>query len=476
MPLFTSLRQLPKQERAPAEEDLTADGSAAGRDGAVHDGTAEADSPGTGAGRSDGDGGAGGKDGWRQKHPGASVAVTRGTTALAALLVLAALVLPNAVSRLTPSAFARIPVEAILGAGILLALKARVRKVTAVVLGVALGLVTILKFLDMGFYQFLDRPFDLVLDWVLFDDLESFLEDSLGQFGAVAAVIGVLVLVVALVVFTALAVIRLSNILVRHNRITLRSVLVLGTVWISFAAFGVQVDDVPVASRSTTRLVHNRTHQVSDGLQDGKAFAKQARVDNFRDTPKDELLTGLRGKNVIFTFIESYGRSAVQDPRMAPHVSAVLEGLHRPPGRRRVLLQERLPDLAHLRRRQLAGPLDLHSRACGSRTSSATAPSPRATASPSPAPSGAPAPGGRWASCRASRSPGRRGSSTASTTSTTPSELGYKGPKFSWSPVPDQYSLAAFERLEHGKRSHKPLMAEIILASSHNPWAPHAAG
>jgi hypothetical protein len=50
--------------------------------------------------------------------------------------------------------------------------------------------------------------------------------------------------------------------------------------------------------------------------------------------------------------------------------------------------------------------------------------------------------------------------------------LGYKGPNFSWAPVPDQYSLSAFERLEHGKPGREPMMAEIILVSSHNPWAP----
>jgi hypothetical protein len=51
-------------------------------------------------------------------------------------------------------------------------------------------------------------------------------------------------------------------------------------------------------------------------------------------------------------------------------------------------------------------------------------------------------------------------------------ELGYEGPKFSWSTMPDQYTLSAFERLEHGKKQDKPLMSEIILTSSHQPWAP----
>ena len=37
--------------------------------------------------------------------------------------------------------------------------------------------------------------------------------------------------------------------------------------------------------------------------------------------------------------------------------------------------------------------------------------------------------------------------------------------------MPDQYTLAAFQRLELTP-GHKPVMAEIDLTSSHTPWAP----
>ena len=50
-------------------------------------------------------------------------------------------------------------------------------------------------------------------------------------------------------------------------------------------------------------------------LRDERVFAAQAADDAFRATPPDELLTGLRGKDVVLTFVESYGRSAVEDPR-----------------------------------------------------------------------------------------------------------------------------------------------------------------
>src|SRR6266511_4943505 len=89
---------------------------------------------------------------WR-KHPVVAGAVT----VLAGLLVLFALVAPNPVSRLTPRGFLRIPVEVVLCIAVVVILPARARRVVAVIGGALLGLVTILKLFDMGFYQSLDR-------------------------------------------------------------------------------------------------------------------------------------------------------------------------------------------------------------------------------------------------------------------------------------------------------------------------------
>jgi hypothetical protein len=38
--------------------------------------------------------------------------------------------------------------------------------------------------------------------------------------------------------------------------------------------------------------------------------------------------------------------------------------------------------------------------------------------------------------------------------------------------MPDQYTLSAFERLEHGRTDRGPLMAQLELTSSHVPWTP----
>ena len=49
--------------------------------------------------------------------------------------------------------------------------------------------------------------------------------------------------------------------------------------------------------------------------------------------------------------------------------------------------------------------------------------------------------------------------------------LGYRGPRFSYATMPDQYTLATFQQRERGP-GHPPVMAEVTLVSSHSPWTP----
>ncbi|EEX11987.1 sulfatase [Citreicella sp. SE45] len=49
-------------------------------------------------------------------------------------------------------------------------------------------------------------------------------------------------------------------------------------------------------------------------------------------------------------------------------------------------------------------------------------------------------------------------------------DLGYRGLPFNWVTMPDQYTLAAFDRIAAGQDA--PLMTEIALISSHAPWTP----
>lgn len=414
--------------------------------------------------------------GWfgrRRRCPRTARGVTVGTTVLAGALVLVALLLPNRVERLEPVEFLRLPAEGILLAALLLALPPRFRRITAIVVGLLLGLLTVLKVVDMGFYQVLARPFDLVLDWILLDDAADFVRESFGRGGQVLAVIGAIGLFLAVLVLMTLATVRLTGLMVRHRPVATRTTLVLGVVWITCVTLGVQNSGVPVAARSNADLLGNRVEQVRAGLRDARVFEKQAAVDAFAKTPPDQLLTGLRGKDVLFTFIESYGRVAIDDPAMAEPVDAALKD-----GTRR---------LAEAGFASRSGWLTSPVTGAGSWLAHSTFLS------------------GLWiknqqryrsltTSDRMTLTNYFRKTGDWRTVGIVPGvrrawpegrffgldhiydseHLGYRGPYFSWTPVPDQFSLEAFERLEHGRKGREPIMAEIILASSHNPWSPIA--
>ncbi|MFU9032295.1 MULTISPECIES: sulfatase [Streptomyces] len=422
-------------------------------------------------------------DTWRDRHPSTARILAYGTTALSALLVLLALLLPSQPTLLTPGHFIRIPVEAIFGAALLLVLPPRARRVVSALAGAGLGLLTVLNLLDIGFNEALGRGFNPVFDWTLLGDGESFLQDSIGRAKASAVAIGALVLVLCLLVLMTLAVVRLGNLMARHSALATRITLVLGTLWVACTVSGVQMAGVPVAAESTAGVIQNRAQQVRASLADEQAFAKEAGADAFRDTPGDRLLTGLRGKDVIFTFIESYGRSAIEDPLMAPGVDAALAD-----GTKRLRAAGYSARSGWLTSSTYGGSSWLgHSTFMSGlwidnqqRYRTLTA-SDRLTLTSAFKRTGA----WRTVGIMPGLTKGWPEASLYGLDRVYDSrDLGYQGPKFSWSTMPDQYALSAFERLEHGKNRSKeragrraephskPLMSFVILTSSHNPWAP----
>jgi hypothetical protein len=392
-------------------------------------------------------------------------------TALAGLLVLAALVAPNQSRYLTPSAFLRIPAEVVLGVLVLLLLPARLGRVVAVLAGVVLGLLTILTLFDLGFYTVLDRPFDPVLDAPLVADAVEVVSRSTGQAGAVGAVIAAAVLAIAVLALMSWAVLRLTRLATRHRLVAVRSATVVGLAWIVCALVGVQlVPGVPVASSSAATLAYDRAARIGGDLADREKFAASAGTDAFRDTPDDQLLTALRGKDVIVAFVESYGRMAVEDPQYAPQIGAMLDAN-----------DKRLATVGYAAR---SGWLTSPTFGGGSWYAHSTLLS------------------GLWidnqqryrtllASDRltlngAFRRAGWRtvGIEPADTRAWpegkfyrynqlyTAPDLNYRGPYFNFASIPDQYTLSVFQRAERAAPSHPPVMAEIVMLSSHTPWAP----
>jgi hypothetical protein len=234
-------------------------------------------------------------------------------TVIAAGIVFGSLVVPDTLGRPHSigylGAFLRIPVEGLIGAAVLMVLPRRARWVLAPMLGAALGVLTVLKVTDVGFKGVLGRRFDPVLDLPLFGNGYDYVNETYGTAAAWAATIGLIVLVLAVVVVTALAALRLANLAARFRRPASGTVAGLTALWLVFALLGTTFyKDSPVASDSTAALARTTAQQIPKSLQDQTAFAAEAKQDAFAGVPANQLLAGLRGKDVVISVVEGYGR------------------------------------------------------------------------------------------------------------------------------------------------------------------------
>ncbi|WP_330306840.1 MULTISPECIES: sulfatase-like hydrolase/transferase [unclassified Streptomyces] len=409
--------------------------------------------------------------GWRERYPLAARALAWTTTALAAALVLFALLMPSRIDTFRPAEFFRIPVEAIFGAAVLIVLPRKPRIAVAALAGLCLGALTVLNFLDIGFNEYLGRGFNVVLDWTLFSDAQAYLQDTMGKNGALGIVVLVVVLVIAVLVLMTLSVVRLGNLVARNTDLATRTTLVMAIVWVTCAALGVQFTGVPIAAEHTTLVVQDRAVRVRNTLRDEAAFAKVAKKDAFANTPPDQLLTGLRGKDMMITFIESYGRSAIEDPVMAPGVDATLTSENEKLTKAGFAAKSGwLTSATYGGSSWLGHSTFLSGLWINNQQRYRTVTAGNHLTLP-----GAFKKTGAWDTVGVM--PGVQKAWPESKFYGIDKvydsrDLGYKGPKFSWSTMPDQYALTAFERLEHSKKHDKPLMSTIILTSSHQPWAP----
>ncbi|KDN19604.1 alkaline phosphatase family protein [Amycolatopsis rifamycinica] len=405
----------------------------------------------------------------RRRH----VVASRVLTGLAALLVLFGLLAPDDLSSFSAAALVRVPVEGLVIAAVLLVLPPRARRVAAVAAGLGLGLLTLLKALDTGFYATLEKPFDPIYDWSFFGAGVEFLAGQVGEAATVAALVGAGLLAVAVVVLMVLAMLRLSRVAAGRRTGATRVVAVLAVVWIVASVFGVEIaPGQPVAAQSAAALAYGDLRQVGADLRDQRPFGEVAAADAFRATPGAQLLNGLRGKNVVLTFVESYGRIALDDPAIAPKVGATLDagtaelraaGI----GAKSAFLssstfgggswlahstvqsgmwidnQQRYNDLLGSDRLTLGGAF----QRAGWRTVWDV-----------------PAHTKDWPEGQKFYHPDAYYDARS---------IGYHGPGFAYATMPDQFSLSMLQRKELATASpQRPVMAEVDLVSSHAPWSP----
>ncbi|WP_378227072.1 CDP-alcohol phosphatidyltransferase family protein [Angustibacter luteus] len=416
---------------------------------------------------------------WRHRDPSPDVARrVRGRAPLAVAATGTAVVLvwfAVAGPASAPSAaggYLRLPLDVLVVAGLAVALPDRLRAAMAVGVGGLLGLLTVLKLLDLGSTTAVGRPFDPLTDWRYLGSATGLLRDSLGAAQGVAVAVAALVLAGGVLVLMPLSVLRLTTLAARRRAGTAAVVSVLGVGWTLAAALGLQAaPGVPVASTGAAGLAVDQVRLVRADRRDREQFAREARVDAFRDTPADRLLTGLRGKDVLLVFVESYGRAALEGPGPTSGVVGALDA-----GTQRLQASGYASASAFLTSPTFGGISWLAHSTLQS---------------------------GTWVDSQRryddlvagdrftlSQAFGRAGWRTVSDVPSNRQDwppgrsfyrydqlydarnVGYRGPSFSYASMPDQYTLAAFRHLELTGRPRPPVMAEIDLVSSHTPWAP----
>lgn len=411
---------------------------------------------------------------WRHRQADRARAVfpTAALTLLAGLIIWFVLTVPTRLSLITPIAFLCIPLAGLVIVAVVLLSPSRVRRATAVVLGVALGLLAVVKALDIGFSAVFSRQFDMLNDWFYFGPGVDVLSDSIGRVGSIAVAVAAVAIAVAAVVVLPWAMVRLTRAITGNRRGSIRVLTALGVVWILFALTGLQPGPgVRAASTSAISLVYGQLRDLGDDLADRGVFAEQIANDPLRGADARSLLTGLRGKDVILAFVESYGRSAVQDSSFSPGIKAVLNaGTSRLAAagfsaRSAFLTSPTFGAASWLAHATMQSGLQVDSQQRYNQLLTHE----RLTLTGAFSRAG-------WRTVfdvPANTIDWPQGSKFYGFDTLYDSRnVGYRGPKFSYAPMPDQYVLSAFHRLELARADRKPVMAEIDLVSSHHPWTP----
>lgn len=393
-------------------------------------------------------------------------------TVLSALTLLVIAVAPGVVASGSALALVRLPLEAVLALAVLAFLPwTWARRVVASLVAVLFVLTAISAALDRGFTATVGRPFDVVTGWAELVDAYGVVRDSAGPFAAIAILALLLVVSAGVVVAVTASLLHLARRLRRHRRTALLGASAMTTGWIILALVGAQlVPGQRVAASDSLTAVAAKVDQVTIAARNEAALNKAAATDAYAHVPASDLLTGLKGKDVIVAFIESYGQVAVQNTPFSRGVDAVLRrgntqlAAHGYSERSAFLTSSTFGGVSWLAHATLQSGLWVDSQQLYDEVTAST----RFTLSDAFAKAGwqtisdVPSDSKPWPIGTSFYHFGRQLNA---------SNVGYRGPSFSYARIPDQYTWAYFQQHELSK-PHRPLMAEIDFVSSHTPWTP----
>ncbi|WP_417564438.1 CDP-alcohol phosphatidyltransferase [Microbacterium sp.] len=397
--------------------------------------------------------------------------LARAATVLAVLLLVIVPVIPAFIATGAPAQLVRVPGESLVILLVLALVPWRaVRVVLAAAFGVFVVAALVLGGIDRGYRAVLGTRFD-PLDWPQLGGALGVASDAVGPGLVTAAVVLLAIAAAATIVALAWAALRVDAAIRRRLR---RGVLGLSAVtagWIVAALVGSALTVAPqVSAAASLDTVGSAVDRASGDLRARVALSPTLADDPFADVPPAELLTALRGKDVLLVFVESYGRVAVEGSSFSGGVDAVLRrgdemlAAHGYAAQSAWLTSPTFAGLSWLAHATLQTGVWADSPTAYNAVVSST----RMTLSDAFGKAGWRTVGDIPSNIR----PWPVGSRFYHyDTLLGAGDVGYRGPVFGYARVPDQYTLKHFADTELGA-GHAPVMAEIDLVSSHTPWAP----
>ena len=392
--------------------------------------------------------------------------------ALALLVLWFDLLAPDRIWQYNLAAFVRIPIELLVLVAVAMVLPPWPRRIVATIAGILFSVVTFDKILNMAMYEEVDRSFNPLNDWSSIRPAAAVVRYAIGTTLTNVVFVAIWVGIVVLVVAITAATIHVTAVAARHRRGAVRGLVALTAVWGLSAGLSLQLTSgSPVASASATDLAVQQVQAYQAAVNDPRVFEAATRSpDPEAAVPASDLLTGLRGKDVIIVFVESYGQVAVQGTSFSPGVDAVLRqqnSMLTSAGwstQSAWVTSPTFGGISWLAHSTVQSGLWVDSN---QRYDELLA-SQRFTLSDAFKKAGwhtvAEDPSDNWY-----WAPGKTFYHYDQLFDSI--DVGYKGPRFSYSTMPDQYTLAEFQRLELTP-GHKPVEGEIDLTTSHIPWAP----
>jgi hypothetical protein len=338
-------------------------------------------------------------------------------------------------------------------------------------IGLATALVVLLSIAELLIRSTLARPLNPLLDLHLAASLVHLLTGTLGGVLGWLALAGLMALpVVAGIVGTQATRVAQRLLGQRRWRLTTLAGAALaaaGLAWQQAAPQGLEGRGL-VSFRASATLAEQWRRGRAMALAAAE-FERATRTDRFADLPAQTLLAQLAGVDVLLMFIESYGRSALEQERYATALRPRLEtfaghldaaGLSAASG---YLTSPTVGGQSWLAHGTLESGLWLdHQLLYDLLLTSERLTLTRAFAQA----------GHRTVALKpAITLPWPEGLRLGFAKIYAAADLGYAGLPYNWVTMPDQYTLSVLERRERGPGG-PPLFAEVSLISSHAPWTP----